>query len=96
MKFRMKINISFFILSFSPFVILYGTDTDPGDFVIVDGTTSYETLPFIETFSQGVGTNFDKWVSAQWSSFGSASDDYDCMDGSCSGNEDQYLSLIHI
>ena len=64
MKLRMKINISFFILSFSPFVILYGTDTDPGDFVIVDGTTSYETLPFIETFSQGVGTNFDKWVSA--------------------------------
>ena len=94
MKFRMKINISFFILSFSPFVILYGTDTDPGDFVIVDGTTSYETLPFIETFSQGVGTNFDKWVSAQWSSFGSASDDYDCMDGSCSGNEDQYYSSL--
>ena len=94
MKFRMKINISFFILSFSPFVILHGTDTDPGDFVIVDGTTSYETLPFIETFSQGVGTNFDKWVSAQWSSFGSASDDYDCMDGSCSGNEDQYYSSL--
>ncbi|SVE01736.1 uncharacterized protein METZ01_LOCUS454590, partial [marine metagenome] len=36
----------------------------------------------------------DKWVSAQWSSFGSTSDDYDCADGSNCGNDDQYYSSL--
>ncbi|MEC9273372.1 MAG: hypothetical protein VX680_01660, partial [Candidatus Neomarinimicrobiota bacterium] len=94
MKFRIKKNIFFLIIVCFPFSIIYSTDTDPGDFVIVNGTTTYETLPFIETFSAGSGANFDKWVSAQWSSTGSASDDYDCEDGSSCGNDDQYYSSL--
>ncbi|MEC8838737.1 MAG: hypothetical protein VYA09_01150, partial [Candidatus Neomarinimicrobiota bacterium] len=94
MKFRIRKNIFFLIIVCFPFSIIYSTDTDPGDFVIVNGTTTYETLPFIETFSAGSGTSFDKWVSAQWSSFGSTSDDYDCADGSNCGNDDQYYSSL--
>ena len=94
MKFRIEKNIFFLIIVCFPFSIIYSTDTDPGDFVIVNGTTTYETLPFIETFSAGSGTSFDKWVSAQWGSFGSASDDYDCVDGSSCGNDDQYYSSL--
>ena len=75
MRFVIKKTLSFFILIYFPFTSLFSTDSDPGDFVIVDGTTTFETLPYIETFSQGVGQNFDKWVSAQWTSFGSATDD---------------------
>ena len=96
MRFRIKKNIFFLIIVCFPFSIIYSTDTDPGDFVIVNGTTTYEALPFIETFSAGSGANFDKWVSAQWSSTGSASDDYDCEDGSSCGNDDQYYSSILI
>ena len=70
------------------------TDSHEGDFVVVTGTTTYESLPFIEAFSEGDGTSFDKWVSAQWSSFGSTSDDYDCVDGSNCGNDDQYYSSL--
>ena len=94
MRFVIKKNLSFFILIYFPFTSLFSADSDPGDFVIVDGTTTFETLPYIETFSQGVGQNFDKWVSAKWTSFGSATDDYNCIDGSCSGNEDQYYSSL--
>jgi hypothetical protein len=94
MKFTIEKNIFFLIIVYFPFSIIYSTDTDPGDFVIVNGTTTYETLPFIETFSAGSGTSFDKWVSAQWGSFGSVSDDYDCVDGSSCGNDDQYYSSL--
>ena len=94
MKSRVNKNIFIFILLCFPFSIIYSTDADPGDFVIDNGTTTYEYLPFIETFSQGVGTSFDKWVSAQWSNFTSGTDDYDCIDGSCSGDEDQYYSSL--
>ena len=91
-------NMFFFIIVFFPFSIIYSTDTDPGDFVVKNGTTTYENLPFIETFSGGSGSNFDKWVSAQVThsagnsfNFSSTTDDYDCVDGSC-GNDDQYYS----
>jgi len=91
-------NMFFIMAVFFPFSIIYSTDTDPGDFVVKDGTTTYENLPFIETFSGGSGTNFDKWVSAQVThsagnsfNFSSTTDDYDCTDGSCS-NDDQYYS----
>ena len=54
------------ILLLNSFGLSQITDSHGGDFVVVSGTTTYESLPFIETFSEGEGTNFDKWVSAQW------------------------------
>ena len=45
-----NIAVTFFILSFNSFVLSQVTDSHGGDFVVVTGTTTYESLPFIETF----------------------------------------------
>ena len=45
-----NIATTFFILSFNSFVLSQVTDSHGGDFVVVTGTTTYESLPFIETF----------------------------------------------
>ena len=74
------------------------TDTHGGDFVIVSGTTTYESLPFIETFSELVQNQvFLKdinWVTANWESKTSTTDDYFCAsEPDCDGN-DGYWSVL--
>ena len=90
-----NIAATFFILSFNSFVLSQVTDSHGGDFVVVTGTTTYESLPFIETFSNqdGPGQEFNTWVSAQWNSFTSTTDDYDCVDSPCTG-DDEYVSFL--
>ena len=63
-----NIAVTLFILSFNSFVLSQVTDSHGGDFVVVTGTTTYESLPFIETFlnEDGPGQEFNSWVSAQW------------------------------
>ena len=80
-----NIATTFFILSFNSFVLSQVTDSHGGDFVVVTGVTTYESLPFIETFSDenGPGQKFNTWVSAQWTSATSTTDDYDCVDSPC-------------
>ena len=50
-----NIAATFFILSFNSFVLSQITDSHGGDFVVVSGTTTYESLPFIETLSDQDG-----------------------------------------
>ena len=52
-------------------------------------------MPFIETFSDqdGPEQEFNTWVSAQWSSYTSTTDDYDCLDSPCTG-DDEYVSFL--
>jgi len=90
-----NIAATFFILSFNSFVLSQVTDSHGGDFVVVTGMTTYESLPFIETFSDenGPGQKFNTWVSAQWTSATSTTDDYDCVDSPCTNN-DEYESLL--
>ena len=90
-----NIATTFFILSFNSFVLSQVTDSHGGDFVVVTGTTTYESLPFIETFSDenGPGQKFNTWVSAQWSSYTSTTDDYDCVNSPCTG-DDEYESFL--
>ena len=91
-----NIAATFFILSFNSFVLSQVTDSHGGDFVVVTGTTTYESLPFIETFSDenGPGQEFNTWVSAQWGdSYTSTTDDYDCVDSPCTG-DDEYVSFL--
>ena len=90
-----NIAATFFILSFNSFVLSQVTDSHGGDFVVVTGTNNYESLPFIETFSDqdGPGQEFNTWVSAQWSSYTSTTDDYDCVDSPCTG-DDEYVSFL--
>ena len=85
----------FLFLLFSSFGLGQVTDSHGGDFVVVTGTTTYESLPFIETFSNqdGPDQEFNTWVSAQWSSFTSTTDDYDCVDSPCTG-DDEYVSFL--
>jgi len=91
-----NIVATFFILSFNSFVLSQITDSHGGDFVVVSGTTTYESLPFIETFSDenGPGQEFNTWVSAQGgNSYTSTTDDYDCVDSPCTG-DDEYVSFL--
>ena len=91
-----NIAVTFFILSFNSFVLSQVTDSHGGDFVVVTGTTTYESLPFIETFlnEDGPGQEFNSWVSAQWgNSYTSTTDDYDCVASPCTGN-DEYVSFL--
>ena len=91
-----NIAVTFFILSFNSFVLSQVTDSHGGDFVVVTGTTTYESLPFIETFlnEDGPGQEFNTWVSAQWgNSYTSTTDDYDCVASPCTGN-DEYVSFL--
>jgi len=83
------------ILLFNSFGFSQITDSHGGDFVVVSGTTTYESLPFIETFSDqdGPDQEFNTWVSAQWSSYTSTTDDYDCLDTPCTG-DDEYVSFL--
>ena len=99
MNLSRNIAAIFLILSFNPFVLSQVTDSHGGDFVVVTGTTTYESLPFIETFSDESGQLnnnqrlFNTWVTAKWSGVNSANDDYNCLDGSCS-NTDTYVSFL--
>ena len=68
------------------------TDTHGGDFVVSNSTT-YESLPFIEPFSDGSGTDFDDWVTAQFYGTTNLDDDYDCLVSPCDGN-DIYISSL--
>ena len=84
------------ILLLNSFGLSQITDSHGGDFVVVSGTTTYESLPFIETFSDedGPDQEFNTWVSAQWgNSFTSTTDDYDCVDSPCTG-DDEYVSFL--
>ena len=78
------------ILLLNSFGLSQTEDSHGGDFVVVTGTTTYESLPFIETFSDedGPDQEFNTWVSAQWgNSFTSTTDDYDCVDSPCTGDD---------
>ena len=90
-----NIAATFLILSFNSFVLSQVTDSHGGDFVVVSGTTTYESLPFIETFSDedGTGDGFNTWVSAQWTGHNNSDDDYYCPDGSCQSSGDDYESF---
>ena len=82
MNLSRNIGVIFLILSFNPFVLCQVTDSHDGDFVVVTGTTTYESLPFIETFSDESGQLnngqrlFNTWVTAKWNGTNSTSDDY--------------------
>ena len=91
----------FLLLLFSSFGLGQVTDSHGGDFVVVTGTTTYESLPFIETFSDENGGNnqagtqklFNTWVTAEWYNVNNASDDYECLDPPCT-NTDTYVSFL--
>jgi len=91
-----NIAATFLILTFNPFVLSQVIDSHDGDFVVVSGTTTYESLPFIETFSDedGTGDGFNTWVSAQWTGHNNSDDDYYCPDGSCQSSGDDYESFL--
>ena len=81
------------ILLLNSFGLSQIEDSHGGDFVVVTGTTTYESLPFIEEFSNGNGQNFDDWVTAQFYGTTNLDDDYDCLDSPCDGN-DIYVSSL--
>ena len=88
----------FLFLLFSSFGLGQVTDSHGGDFVVVTGTTTYESLPFIETFydpGPGLeGLDDLNWVTAQWNSTSNSSDDFDCVDPPC-GQTDSYISFLN-
>ena len=94
---KLKVEVSFFFITFTfvSFGISQISDLDPGNFVIVNGTTTYESLPYIETFSNqdGPGNEFNTWVSAQWGGYTSTTDDYECIEPPCDG-DDEYVSFL--
>ena len=90
-----NIAATFLILSFNTFVLSQVIDSHGGDFVVVSGTTTYESLPFIETFSgeNACSREFCTWVTAEWSGYNNASDDYNCLDAPCT-TTDTYVSFL--
>ncbi|HIN26411.1 MAG TPA: hypothetical protein EYM74_03775, partial [Candidatus Marinimicrobia bacterium] len=86
-----NIAATFLILSFNSFVLSQVTDSHGGDFVIVANTTTYESLPFVETFydpGPGLEELDDlNWVTAQYNG------DYYCFDGDCNPNGGYRSSL---
>ncbi len=94
MKLKVEVSFFFITLTFVSFGISLISDLDPGNFVIVNGTTTYESLPYIETFSNQVGPSKEcnTWVSAQWGGYTSTTDDYECIEPPCDG-DDEYVSF---
>ena len=94
---KLKVEVLFFFITFTfvSFGVSQISDLDPGNFVIVNGTTTYESLPYIETFSNqdGPGNEFNTWVSAQWGGYTSTTDDYECIEPPCDG-DDEYVSFL--
>jgi len=90
-----NIAVTLFILSFNSFVLSQVIDSHGGDFVVVNGTTTYESLPYIETFSSenACSREFCTWVTAEWSGYNNTSDDYNCLDAPCT-TTDTYVSFL--